>query len=75
MGRCKTTSCNFCLWNWLEPIGLPPKTCYNVQSPKFHKHAVGGCPHFEPPAAESPDYIAYHYPNGKSHKRKGADSN
>lgn len=70
MGKCKRQSCMFCLWNWVAPIGLPPKTCYNVKSPKYHRRALGGCAEFEPPVAESHDFNAYRYPNGKPPKEK-----
>lgn len=70
MGRCKHQSCMFCLWNWEQPIGLPPKTCYNVKSPKFHRRALGGCAQFEPPAPDSNVFKAYMYPNGQKKKKK-----
>lgn len=72
MPKCLHRSCKFCLWNWVEPIDLPPATCYNRESPKYHKKAVGGCSKFEAPAAESEYYELYQYPNGRPPKKKKA---
>ena len=70
MSKRKHTSCKYCLWNWVAPIGLAPKHCYNRQSPKLHKTAVGGCSKFEAPAPDSENYIPYQYPNGLPKKKK-----
>lgn len=63
-------SCEFCLWNWWNPINLPPRHCYNREAPKFHKRAIGGCPKFEPPVEGSEKYARYVFPNGKPPKKK-----